>query len=323
MNETILSTTGKVNPVALSVLWSKMNAYEPDRVQHYSLSDFAKNPLEYCDSFVKRHIEAKETGRQMFARLLKEVATKWKDAPKNSIVHGCKNLPDAPSWATLLPDADASGWDAVDWGFPDSAVASVMGVSRQAAQSRRNSRFGKYITPEDDAEANAIKRKLWRNSQLAEILLAPVSVIESISELNVGIAAQALDMLPDAPDKHMRLDKIREEENFGLYDYDAIQWVAALKGISYSDATRLLMTAFPNALELADNILEEGIGIPKGSLQKIRDIAEDWQERFKNISDVNYCNSESDPVSGLSISKGISKEMAAKMLWVAYCDQIK
>ena len=169
-----------------------------------------------------------------------------------------------------------------------------------------------------------------RNDMLSDFTGLPVEVINALANIPMDKAIKALEMLPNAdPSTWANAEKaisehfVTDGEPFRVEDFSAIERMQVMKCKEASEICRLLYTAFPDILEMDDAILEEKAGIPDAALVAIRNLNIDWIERFDNIPNVRDPNPRLDPLMGLEDCKGVSREEAARLLWVSCADEVE
>lgn len=221
-------------------------------------------------------------------------------------------------------------WLDVDWHFPDNIIAQVLGVTRQAVSYKRN-----QFSRKQDAVSRAIgsherEEILMRHIRFARytaisgfVGIAP-EVVDALSAIPIDRARKALSMFPDVSrEEQERLSRnvstMFKSGNtpFAPEYFGTIELMGIEKGMSDSEITRLLLTAFPNALSDSDAALEERAQLPKGAVAIIRGKQFDWTEAFKHLPNVRDAIVKVDPFLGLEDAKGVSREEAARLLYMA------
>lgn len=220
-------------------------------------------------------------------------------------------------------------WIDVDWHFPDGVIASVLGVSRQAVSYKRNQFIRKMDVSrslcgnEKEAVTNRHIR-LMRCMSIAEFTGIAPEMMDALASVPLPLAREALSMFPDAsPERQkefaqnvscmFKSDGIPFDQKY----FRTLEWMGIEKGMTDSEIARLLLAAFPNALEMSDAALEESAGLAQGTVAALRERS-DWAAAFSAIPNVREPIPSLDPLLGMEDCKGVSREEAARLLCVGW-----
>ena len=314
---------------------------------------FLSSPLDFCKQAIKfatmqSLFNRRDTEEAVFFHLLNNIVPFWENSGERATIRRAEfgkfdraiflgDITEAPwkamadkisgpsklqSYAkNMLPNG--YNWVDVDWHFTDGIIANVLNVSRQAVAYRRGrlTKDGLHKPVKADREdVDERHLRLLFHMAVAERTGIPVETVDALDSIPIEGAREALSLFPDVPaDEQERIRETlsRDDDILKTGEYTTIQKLRIEKNMNYDEITRLLLTVFPNALDMSDATLEASAGLPFGIVSTLREQCGGWAQTFAAIPNVRKANVDLfDPILGLMDSKGVTREEAARLLYI-------
>lgn len=347
--------SGNLGQEALLDLFVKTYSVIPGFGEHTGekFQSFLSQPLAFCKQAIEFAVmqdlfNRRDTEEAVFFHLLKNIVPFWENSSERATIRRAElgkfdraaflgGITESP-WKAMADKISGQSklqtyarnmlpsgfnWIDVDWHFPDGIIADVLNVSRQAVSYRRSRLTEDGLRkPVDCERADVTNRhlRLLFCMAVAERTGIPVETVDALNSIPIESAREALSLLPDVTANEQ--ERIREtllhsdDDIPKTGEYTTIQKLRIEKNMGYGEIIRLLLTAFPNALDMSDATLEASAGLPFGIVSALREQCGGWAQTFASIPNVREPRPDLDPILGLMDSKGVTREEAARLLYV-------
>lgn len=332
----VFTTRGKAADGTLSFVCGVYHRALPDREQ----PDFCDTSEAFYSALEKMANEIIDTHRGMRdkrALFFAEFLLRWIKSAKANGVSPSKPFPEAyeDGYALFLqpPKKENGEWENVYWGFPDTIIAEVLGLSRQSVNAARK-RFTKKNGPEKIAVSHDSEERIL----IMKELNLSVSMMDAVSRISRKRIDTAFAMLPSALTIKAEDDLEKTVRNHPL---GMIRFVSETRKMTDLEATRAILALVPKIRDDADADIEKDLGIPPGSLSDFLDF---WK-RFRNLNGYGGylqknlaqlylslsgsdslapdCNSIQNPVVFISKAFSMDEKDALRILWAFYGHDVR